>query len=563
MKNFAVLAISIFLLIITLHIPSYNAAEIRYGKTILQQMNNSQSLVTIYNYLVDGCKGATKTISFQNLQNKITSSELECVYRIFHDDYPEYFWVQGGYQFTLENNKVISVTPKYTFTGERLKSAKSTFESKVNQFIEGLNGKSDYEKSLILHERLADAAEYTTVCNNHQNAYGALVEGKAVCAGYSKAYQYLLNKVGIPAWCIYGTSINPATNLEESHEWNLVCLDGKWYYSDVTWDDQGDYRFYTYLNMTSSQLGENHKFSNFEEYKYLPNATSTDDNYFVKNSLVYNDLDLDRLAKDLEDGNNKINLYINSSINTFQNNLYNNFPSLIKKMDVPNDYRYSYTTAVLGHEVIISVSIINPEHQHNLTMVPAKAPTCNEKGKLAYYTCDCGHWFSDPSALTEITDISTLNIPALSHTPSEWKSDSNNHWKICTTCGVEIANTLQSHTTPDQNNNCHICSASLFVEPSEPIVSTDDTTSNNNNTSSQNSSTESIISETSSLKEPIEYKNISSSISSVEEDSTLEKVEDDDNDTKIIYFVIPTSVAGGGGIIALIIFLIKSKISKF
>ena len=549
------MSISIFILIVSLPSFTYNAAELRYGKTILQQMNNSQSLIAVYDCLENGCKNATATI---DLQNKISGTELECVYRIFHDDYPEYFWVQGGYEYTQENNTVISITPKYTFTGERLKTAKTTFENKVNQLIGDLNGKSDYEKSLILHDRLSDTTEYTTRCNNHQNAYGALVEGKAVCAGYSKAYQYLLNKVGIPAWCVYGTSINPATHLEESHEWNLVSIDGKWYYSDVTWDDQGDYRFYTHLNMNASQLSQNHKFSNFEEYKYLPSATSIDANYFVKNSLIYNDLDLDRLAKNLKDGNNKTRLYVNGDVSAFQSNLSNDFSSLMKMMEIPDNFEYSYTTITLEHEMILSVSIIDPNHQHSLTMIPAKAPTCNGKGNIAYYTCDCGHWFSDSSASTEITDIKSVNVPALAHTPSGWKSDSNNHWKVCTNCGVEIANTLQPHTTPDKNNSCHICAASLSAPKAESTVSNVD---NNikDNISSQNISTESTISETSSLEETSKDENTSS----VTEDTKVEKIESDGNDNKVIYIVIPASVTGAGGIIGLIIFLIKRKIIKF
>ena len=546
LKNFAILAISIFLLIITLPSSNYSAAEIRYGKTILQQMNNSQSLLAVYNSLVDGCKDAKQIIYLQNLQNKINGTELECVYRVFADDYPEYFWVQGGYEYTIENDTVISITPKYTFKGERLKTAKSTFENKVNQLIEGLNGKSDYEKSLILHDRLADTAEYTTICNNHQNAYGALVEGKAVCAGYSKAYQYLLNRVGITAWCVYGTSINPATHLEESHEWNLVSIDGKWYYSDVTWDDQGDYRFYMHLNMNSSQLSESHKFSNFEEYKYLPSATSTDANYFVKNSLIYNDLDLERLARNLKDGNNKTRLYINGDINAFQLDLNKNFPSLMKMMGIPDNSGYSYKTIILEHEMILSVSITDPNHYHSMIMIPAKAPTCNGKGNITYYICECGRWFSDFTALTEITNIESVNIPALAHTPSDWKSDPNNHWKVCTICGVEIANTLESHTTPDQNNNCQICSASLSSQKNEPTVSNVDSTSKDTN-SSQNNSAESVESET----------------SSVAEDTKVEKINPKSKNNKIIYIVISAGVAGCGGIISLIIFLIKRKFIKF
>ena len=77
-----------------------------------------------------------------------------------------------------------------------------------------------------------------------------------------------------------GTSLNPANDSLDNHEWNLVCLDGNWYYTDVTWDDQDEFLFYAYFNITTKQLEENHTITEFREY--LPNATASENNYFYK-----------------------------------------------------------------------------------------------------------------------------------------------------------------------------------------------------------------------------------------------------------------------------------------
>ena len=78
----------------------------------------------------------------------------------------------------------------------------------------------------------------------------------------------------------------------------------------------------------------------------------------------------------------------------------------------------------------------NEEHTHNLTLVAAKAATCTTAGNSAYYTCDgCDKWFADATGSIEITDKTSVKIPAPGHTAgTEWKSDDTNHWHECSRC---------------------------------------------------------------------------------------------------------------------------------
>ena len=78
----------------------------------------------------------------------------------------------------------------------------------------------------------------------------------------------------------------------------------------------------------------------------------------------------------------------------------------------------------------------NEEHTHNLTLVAAKAATCTTAGNSAYYTCDgCDKWFADATGSVEITDKTSVKIPATGHTAgTEWKSDDTNHWHECSRC---------------------------------------------------------------------------------------------------------------------------------
>lgn len=89
-------------------------------------------------------------------------------------------------------------------------------------------------------------------------------------------------------------------------------------------------------------------------------------------------------------------------------------------------------------------------HTHNLTLVSANAATCTKNGNKAYYTCDgCDMWFEDANGSIEITDKTTVIIPATGHAPSKsWKFDKADHWRDCTNagCGTIIEGSKAAHT---------------------------------------------------------------------------------------------------------------------
>lgn len=111
-------------------------------------------------------------------------------------------------------------------------------------------GMSDYDVVKALHDYLVTHCDYDYRVDtgnmpfvSHQ-AEGALLHGTAVCSGYAKAYEALLDAAGIPNETITGYAGG-------YHAWNLVQVDGQWYHVDATWDDPttrgGDYVRYTYF----------------------------------------------------------------------------------------------------------------------------------------------------------------------------------------------------------------------------------------------------------------------------------------------------------------------------
>ncbi|MFR9131128.1 MAG: InlB B-repeat-containing protein [[Ruminococcus] lactaris] len=113
-----------------------------------------------------------------------------------------------------------------------------------------------------------------------------------------------------------------------------------------------------------------------------------------------------------------------------------------KKDEAAHDYGSDNICDTCGYDKTVP-------HTHNLTLVPAKAPTCTEKGNTAYYTCDgCDKWFEDATGASEITDKTSLILAATGHSVSDWKSDHTDHWKECTVvgCGVIIEDSKAAHT---------------------------------------------------------------------------------------------------------------------
>ena len=87
---------------------------------------------------------------------------------------------------------------------------------------------TDIEKLTVLHDWLCLRCDYG-LTPNRDTAYGAIVEGRAVCLGYAAGYAYLATLAGFDGAATYSAEID--------HAWILATLDGSRYFSDTTWDD--------------------------------------------------------------------------------------------------------------------------------------------------------------------------------------------------------------------------------------------------------------------------------------------------------------------------------------
>lgn len=151
---------------------------------------------------------------------------------------------------------------------DEVKNAIEYLENIKEQMIEQTANDNIYTKIAKVHNWLIYFVDYeeSTNSKDQYTIYGALKNGKAVCEGYARAFKYFMDGIGVPCVLASGTAQN-SQGETESHAWNYVQIDNKWYATDVTWDDpvvmggeeQTDEMKYQYFLKGSEEFFKDHK----------------------------------------------------------------------------------------------------------------------------------------------------------------------------------------------------------------------------------------------------------------------------------------------------------------
>lgn len=91
---------------------------------------------------------------------------------------------------------------------------------------------SELDKEFKIIDELARDVKYAINNHTNQNAASALYFKTAQCSGISRAFKYAMDLLGI--WCIVVEGEVLDKGRREPHAWNMVRIDGVYYYTDVT-----------------------------------------------------------------------------------------------------------------------------------------------------------------------------------------------------------------------------------------------------------------------------------------------------------------------------------------
>ena len=232
-----------------------------------------------------------------NLSFNAPRDVVKKIIKYVTNDRPDIFWYGEGCTLTLKNDLVEMITFDYRMSLSEVNAMKyrivnSSFFRELDQLI--LSRTSDFDKALVAYEYIIKHTEYdcyatgnnSVKCEYAYNMDGVVIKNKAVCSGYSKVFQYFMNRHGIYCTLVTGKTV------KGRHSWNLIKLYGSYYYIDVTWSDpvfkngapkSPDFVLYDYFCITTEELNKSHQviFDN-----KMPPCVDTRCNYYRYYNMI-------------------------------------------------------------------------------------------------------------------------------------------------------------------------------------------------------------------------------------------------------------------------------------
>ena len=194
------------------------------------------------------------------------------IYNLFLFDFPELVRLTptGAAISTDGKEFAFSLSDRYDGSAHSEADDIASLDAIVDAMLNNTAGMSDYEKLEYAFELLLSASEYAfdgegnPITNeNTITLIGALIDGYAVCEGYAMAFNFLCDALGISSFVIVSEELD--------HAWNIVELDGAWYFVDTTWSDTSSD---AYFLLGGAAFEESH--GTFDELLDYPELSEND-----------------------------------------------------------------------------------------------------------------------------------------------------------------------------------------------------------------------------------------------------------------------------------------------
>lgn len=275
-----------------------SAAEVD-GSFYYQQLGEKEQ--KIYREILQAVQGMEESAQIHAGKD----DDAAKVYEYLLYDRPELFWCDGSSQMTVYE-EYTEIYPGYTCTAQEKEQKQQEIDRAADDCISGISADaSEYEKIKYVYEYLVQTVDYDEGAPDNQNIYSALAGKRSVCAGYSRAAQYLLGKMGIECLYVTGTIKD-----QGAHAWNIVNCGGRYYQMDVTFGDPVFLEAesgesvphnsinYDYLCCTDEVLFADHVQNDFVSY---PACSSDDLDYYRLNGMYYESFDSEAILKDMNE----------------------------------------------------------------------------------------------------------------------------------------------------------------------------------------------------------------------------------------------------------------------
>ena len=231
-------------------------------------------------------------------------------------DCPEFFWIDGNAE--MNGFPVLSrwdVDLSFNIDASEIDAVARSIEEQAALLYRAVpNDATQYERAKAAYQYVIELTDYKDGSDQNQNIQSVFLNHLSVCAGYARAYQYLLLNMGIRCAFIDGV----ISDSGEGHAWNLTELDGIYTFVDVTWGDPtyednstspgGGDLIYDYFCITSDECERTHHVETGN--LPLPECTDRQLDYYIRNGYYYETFDREQLAdaiwKTVDSGKNEI-----------------------------------------------------------------------------------------------------------------------------------------------------------------------------------------------------------------------------------------------------------------
>ena len=207
------------------------------------------------------------------LVQPVSESVLSDIMNAVYNDHPALFWVDTAYSYGfVKSGSILTVTLTFNDAMKNIDAAEADFQRVASAVVkEAAQFSTDIEREKYVHDYLMEHTAYDVDAPMNQSAYSALVGGESVCAGYARAFQYILMQLDIPCYYVTGTADGG------DHAWNIVALGNDYYNVDPSWDDAAGTAYgslnYSYFNVPDAQFLADHARSDMS--RLLPACNGT------------------------------------------------------------------------------------------------------------------------------------------------------------------------------------------------------------------------------------------------------------------------------------------------
>ena len=223
-------------------------------KDSLLEVTRLQSTQAAYKAALQALQSSDYTTSFYS------DTSYYPIFYLMLQQHPEYnyntyVWKKGNGTYGYRRSSELTRSEQESKMRQADKKAEAFVKNKLN------NTMTDVQKLKAIHDYIIRQCRYdygqedTDGYEDSYTAYGALVRNKAVCQGYTAAFNLVASKAGFYAIAVCGLANR------SSHTWNYVRIGNKSRYIDCTWDKtlmQDENIRYDYFNVGRTVMQRSH-----------------------------------------------------------------------------------------------------------------------------------------------------------------------------------------------------------------------------------------------------------------------------------------------------------------